>query len=91
MNRAETQPQRSIAVSVDQPLISVFDHQNGREVVRYFADEAEALAAVSDDAVQDALSLAGAWSDLDWDEMADALDRIRHESKPTPPIDDLDV
>jgi uncharacterized protein (DUF433 family) len=37
-----------------------------------------------------ALSLAGAWSDLDFDEMIDALDRIRHESKPTPPIDSSD-
>jgi hypothetical protein len=37
--------------------------------------------------VQDALSLAGAWSHLDWDDMVDALDRIRHESKPTPPIE----
>lgn len=37
--------------------------------------------------VHDALSLAGAWSDLDWDEMYEALDRIRHESEPTPPID----
>jgi uncharacterized protein (DUF433 family) len=37
--------------------------------------------------VERALSLAGAWSDLDFDEMLDALDRIRHESKPTPPRD----
>jgi hypothetical protein len=29
----------------------------------------------------------GAWSDMDFDETLDALDRIRHESKPTPPID----
>jgi hypothetical protein len=36
--------------------------------------------------VQDALSLAGAWSHLDWDDMVEMLDRIRHESKPTPPI-----
>lgn len=39
------------------------------------------------DVTADALDLVGAWSDLDIDEMADALDRIRHESKPTPPID----
>jgi len=36
--------------------------------------------------VAEALSLIGAWSDLDWDETIAALDRIRHESKPTPPI-----
>ena len=33
--------------------------------------------------------LAGAWSDLDWDEAEKELDRIRHESNPTPPITDL--
>jgi hypothetical protein len=35
-------------------------------------------------------SLAGAWSDLPdtFDEMLDALDRIRHESTPTPPMDE---
>jgi hypothetical protein len=30
--------------------------------------------------------LAGAWSHLGWDDMVATLDRIRHESKPTPPI-----
>ena len=36
-----------------------------------------------------ALSAFGAWSDMDWEETLEALDRIRHESTPTPPIDDL--
>ena len=39
--------------------------------------------------VQDALNAIGAWSDLDWEEALAELDRIRHESKPTPPIDEL--
>jgi hypothetical protein len=68
------------------PLIGVPGHENGRDVVRYFASEADADAALLDDA----LGLAGEWSDLDWDETIDALDRIRHESVPTPPID-LDI
>jgi hypothetical protein len=34
-------------------------------------------------------ALAGAWSDLDWEEASDALGRIRHESEPTPPIHEL--
>jgi hypothetical protein len=91
MTQVEPAPLRSMTAGIDQPLIAVFERQNGHEVVRYFADEAEADAALSDDTVRDALSLAGAWSDLDWDEMSAALDRIRHESKPTPPIDDLDA
>lgn len=36
-----------------------------------------------------ALDLIGSWSDIPWDEMEEALDRIRHESEPTPPIDEL--
>jgi hypothetical protein len=35
---------------------------------------------------QDALALAGIWSDLEWDELEKALDSIRHESHPTPPL-----
>ena len=34
-----------------------------------------------------ALAVIGAWSDLDWEETAAELDRIRHESTPTPPIE----
>jgi hypothetical protein len=67
-------------------LIGIIVEEKGKEVVRYFADEKAADAAVSQSATQDALSIIGAWSDLDWDETLDALDRIRHESKLTPPI-----
>ncbi len=37
-------------------------------------------------AIKETLALAGAWSDLDFDEMLDSLDHIRHDSKPTPPF-----
>ncbi len=36
--------------------------------------------------IQDALALAGAWKDIPSDDMEERLDRIRHESKPTPPL-----
>ncbi len=39
--------------------------------------------------VKEALALAGAWSDLPSEHMEEELDRIRHETKPTPPIDTL--
>jgi len=68
-------------------LIGIPFEDQGQEVVRYFAGEEEADRAVADQEVQDALSLAGVWSHLDWNEMVEALDRIRHESKPTPPIE----
>ena len=68
------------------PLIGLIFEEDGHEVVRYFTEETAADAAVSDKATQDALGVIGAWRDLDWDETVAALDRIRHESKPTPPI-----
>jgi hypothetical protein len=57
-------------------------------VTHYFADEESADAALAQRRVQAALSVIGAWSDLDWDEAIAELDRIRHDSTPTPPIDD---
>lgn len=36
--------------------------------------------------VKEALALAGAWADLPSENMEEELDRIRHESKPTPPL-----
>ena len=38
-------------------------------------------------AVQETLALAGAWKDLPSDQMEEELDRIRHSSKPTPPLE----
>lgn len=79
----------SFVVRNDQPLIGVIVRENNQEVTRYFTDEGAADAAVEETATQEALSAIGAWSDLDWDEMEQALDRIRHQSTPTPPITDL--
>jgi hypothetical protein len=66
------------------PLIGIIFQEKGKEVVHYFTEEEQADRAAS--GVAEALSLAGAWRDLDLDETLDALDRIRHESTPTPPI-----
>jgi len=46
----------------------------------------EAPALSKKKAIEETLALAGSWSDLDWDKMEEELDRIRHESKPTPPF-----
>ena len=70
----------------DQPLLGVPLQKDGQEVVCYFAEEAQADAAIPQHATQDALSLAGVWHDLDWDTMAKALEHIRHESPPSPPL-----
>jgi hypothetical protein len=79
----------SLAVRPDQPLIGIVLIEDGQEVTRYFVDEAEADAAVASQTATAAHSLAGAWSDLDWKEFVTELERIRRESVPTPPIDDL--
>ena len=83
-----TQP-AAFAHSSDQPLIGVIVEEHGQETVCYFTDEAAADAALPDTATEDALTAIGAFSDLDWEEMEDALDRIRHDSPPTPPITSL--
>lgn len=79
----------SLAVRPDQPLIGIILVEDGQEVTRYFVDEADADAAVAAQRSTDARALAGVWSDLDWEEMVEELERIRHESIPTPPIDEL--
>jgi hypothetical protein len=46
-------------VQRNQPLIGVISHEDGQEVVRYFAAEEEADAAISSNAIQEILNLAG--------------------------------
>jgi len=77
----------SIAVRPSQPLIGIVLIEDGQEIKRYFTDEADAVVATR--TATDAWDLAGAWSDLDWEETVTKLERIRHESVPTPSIDDL--
>lgn len=77
----------SFTLSGNQPLISIPFEENGQAVVRYFSEETQADKAISEDATRTALDLAGAWSDLNLDEMLEELDRIRHQSTPTQPID----
>jgi hypothetical protein len=36
--------------------------------------------------IQDALALAGAWKDIPSEDMEERLARIRHQSKPSPPL-----
>lgn len=76
----------SLLTRSDQPLIGVLVEEEGEELVRYFSEEPEA-DIVAADATRAALNLAGAWSDLDWDEIEEELNRIRHETPPSPPLD----
>jgi hypothetical protein len=73
----------------DQSLVAVPVTEDGEEVTYYFDNEEAADSATGDAALQAALAAIGSWSDLDWNETVEALDRIRHESLPTPPIEAL--
>ena len=86
MTYQQVQEFTNVQAAPGQPLIGIMTEEQGREVVRYFTTEQDADRVLVEDTTQAALALAGAWSDLAWDELAQALDRIRHESQPTPPL-----
>jgi hypothetical protein len=73
-----------LPVRDDHPLVGVIVREHGQDVTHYVVDEQDTDAA---EAVRQAKALAGAWRDLDWDEAVAELDRIRHESEPTAPIE----
>lgn len=87
MARHRNPNESSFLVRGDQPLIGVFTEEEGEVAVRYFVEEESADSTISASVTQAALSAIGAWSDLDWEGMEQALDRIRHESPPTPLIE----
>ncbi len=86
MQQPEPMHPARLQTETEQPLIGVVVEEQGLEFVRYFGAEAAADAATSEGDLAAALSVIGAFGDLDWDEMEDALDRIRHESTPSPPF-----
>lgn len=51
------------------------------------ADEVEAETSPPAASAEHALRLLGAWQDIDADDALEQLDRIRHQSSPTPPFD----
>lgn len=71
--------------SADQPLIGI---PADGDRVDYFTDDEDVTAASSRPPANPA-AMIGAWSDLDWNAAVDALDRIRHESPPTPPLSEI--
>ncbi len=92
MPEVPAQPHQELTTRRDQPLIGVPTRVGEEEVVRYFTSEEEADTALSrdKDSIQGALSLAGAWKHIDEEDgpdMLEELDRMRHETKPTPPFE----
>ncbi len=92
MRTPHTEPTASLVVEHGQPVVAIPLIEDGREVVHYAVETADTAApATLPDSVRDALSLAGAWDDLDLDETVEALDRIRHAGRPNPPIESIDL
>lgn len=82
---------QSLVARPGQRLIAIPDEEDGEPIVRYFVEQEAAQRFV--DARMAAgrpLSWIGAWSHLDDNEVDPELDRIRHGSQPTPPIDEED-
>jgi hypothetical protein len=88
---AAAAPGRRLDVRPGQTLIMVPWRDGDEEVVSYFNDADEARAFTGRRPGESALSVLGAWSDLDWEEFLDYLDRIKAESKPSPPLTDDDL
>lgn len=78
----------SLRVRPGQALIGKVVREDGENVTRFFTgDHRDGRPRRG---VRPGMrEFAGIWSDLDWDETEQALDRIRHESRPTPPIDEV--
>jgi hypothetical protein len=87
MSKLPVSPPARITVREDQGLVGIAVAENGHQATIFFADEDEADEAFGDAGVQAALQAIGAWADLDWDEAVEELDRIRHASPPSPPLD----
>lgn len=79
----ETKQHSSLIAGPDQPLFAI-PMDDG--TIRYFVSEEEADAAITDEMIAEAIRQAGAWSDLADEDVEGALDRMRHETPPSPPI-----
>ena len=85
-------PHQGFTTREDEPRIAIPTMEGSDEVVRSFNsfEEADRFLARDPDSIQRALSLVGAWADLDEEDgpdMLDELDRMRHASPPSPPLE----
>ena len=73
-----------------EPLYAIPDPDDPA-VIRFFSSDEDADAFYGPESVERALSLAGAWSDLDWDEVERELYRIGHSTPPSTPFSECDA
>jgi len=82
----------SLTTRGSQPLIGIPTQEGSDEVVRYITSgkDADDILSGDESSIQRALGLAGAWKHIDDEggpDMLDDLDRMRHETRPTPPFE----
>jgi hypothetical protein len=85
MSQSLPQGNNVLVVLDDQPLVAIPITSHGRTITYYLANEVDNRE--TSDIIRAAIATAGAFSDLDWEDTLADLDRIRHQSRPTPPID----
>jgi hypothetical protein len=83
MAHRKFKPVPYLVVEEGTPLVAIPIEVDGRKLVCYVAEQEAVDDADLPASVRDALNLAGAWSDLDWEEAEAALARIRQDSKPS--------
>jgi hypothetical protein len=71
-----------LVVEEGTSLVAIPIEVKGRKLICYVPEQHAVDDAELPASVRDALSLAGAWGDLDWDEVEAALMQIRRDSKP---------
>jgi hypothetical protein len=86
-NRVATE----LIVRKGEALISVPGEENGEPITRVYVRDLRAPIRPNADTLALARSARGAWRELDWEYTVAELDRIRHESTPTPPLDLDDI
>src|SRR5437764_11666069 len=61
--------------------------ENSHDIALLTPVDTERKQQTNRQAIEETLALAGSWKDLPSDHMEEELDRIRHASKPTPPLE----
>jgi hypothetical protein len=84
--KGRRKPRGGIVLRPGQPLIVIPDEEDGEEIERVYTSWEELDADITDEDIQETLNLAGAWSDLDFDEFVSWLERRKQESPPSPPF-----
>jgi hypothetical protein len=79
-------PERRDGLQADRPLLPPKAEVALREAGLWTEEFVRQLPHL-DRTTLDALSVLGAWDDLDWDDMATAFERMRHETPPSSPVE----